>query len=73
MRHMPTILRQVRRSYKQAGLFVLCVALSLSTMTAFSGFARSVAAPCSTTHVPSRRRHYCQILRPHLHPTVAGD
>ncbi len=42
MRHMPTILRQVRRSYKQAGLFMLCVALSLTTLTAFSGFARSV-------------------------------
>ncbi len=42
MRHMPMILRQVRRSYKQAGLFVLCVALSLATLTAFSGFARSV-------------------------------
>jgi len=42
MRHMPMIFRQVRRSYKQAGLFVLCVALSLTTLTAFSGFARSV-------------------------------
>ena len=42
MRHMPTILRQVRRSSRQAGLFVLCVALSLTTLTAFSGFARSV-------------------------------
>ena len=42
MRHMPTILRQVRRSFRQAGLFVLCVALSLTTLTAFSGFARSV-------------------------------
>ena len=42
MRHMPTILRQVRRSSMQAGLFVLCVALSLTTLTAFSGFARSV-------------------------------
>ena len=42
MRHMPTILRQVRRSFRQAGLYVLCVALSLTTLTAFSGFARSV-------------------------------
>ncbi len=42
MRHMPMILRQVRRSHKQASLFVLCVALSLATLTAFSGFARSV-------------------------------
>ena len=42
MRHLPTIMRQVRRSYKQSGLFVLCVALSLTTLTAFSGFAGSV-------------------------------
>lgn len=42
MRHLPTILRQVRRSSRQAGLFILCVALSISTLTAFSGFARSV-------------------------------
>ncbi|HSO18259.1 MAG TPA: ABC transporter permease [Desulfosarcina sp.] len=42
MRHLPTIIRQVRRSSRQAGLFVICVALSLSTLTAFSGFARSV-------------------------------
>lgn len=39
---MPTILRQVRHSFRQAGLFVLCVALSLTTLTAFSGFSRSV-------------------------------
>ncbi len=42
MRHIPMILRQVHCSSKQAGLFVLCVALSLTTLTAFSGFARSV-------------------------------
>ena len=42
MRHMPTIIRQVRRSSRQAGLFVLCVALSLTALTAFSGFADSV-------------------------------
>ncbi|MGD9308708.1 MAG: FtsX-like permease family protein, partial [Desulfosarcina sp.] len=42
MRHLPTILRQLRRSNRQASLFVICVALSLSTLTAFSGFSRSV-------------------------------
>lgn len=36
------IIRQTRRSSKQALLFVLCVALSLTTLTAFSGFAASV-------------------------------
>lgn len=35
-------IRQVRRSRRQAILFVLCVALSLTAITAFSGFARSV-------------------------------
>ncbi len=42
MRHLPFILRQVRQSSQQAGLFVLCVALSLTTLTAFSGFSRSM-------------------------------
>lgn len=42
MRHLPTVIRQVRRSSTQAILFVLCVALSLSALTAFSGFGRSV-------------------------------
>ena len=42
MRHLPTIFRQVRRSSQQAILFVLCVALSLTTLTAFSGFSASV-------------------------------
>ncbi len=39
---IPLILRQVRRSPQQALLFVLCVALSLTSLTAFSGFSTSV-------------------------------
>ena len=42
MFHIPVIVRQMRRSYKQAILFMLCVALSLTTLTAFSGFSKSV-------------------------------
>jgi putative ABC transport system permease protein len=42
MAHLTIILRQVRRSSRQAGLFTLCVALSLAGLTAFSGYARSV-------------------------------
>lgn len=42
MLQRPFIMRQVQRSFKQAALFVLCVALSLTTLTAFSGFSRSV-------------------------------
>jgi putative ABC transport system permease protein len=36
------LLRQLARSSRQALVFVLCVSLSLTTLTAFSGFARSV-------------------------------
>jgi putative ABC transport system permease protein len=43
MGQLSWILRQTRRSSKQALLFVLCVALSLTTLTAFSGFAASVS------------------------------
>lgn len=42
MGYINLIIRQVRRSSKQAVLFVLCTALSLATLTAFSGFALSV-------------------------------
>ena len=42
MAHLDIILRQVRRSSRQAILFTLCVALSLMTLAAFSGFAASV-------------------------------
>ncbi len=42
MSQVAVILRQVRRSSRQAILFVLCVALSLTALTAFSGYARSV-------------------------------
>ena len=42
MFHIDIILRQVRRSSNQAVLFVLCIALSMAALTAFSGFAASV-------------------------------
>ncbi|MGD9216351.1 MAG: ABC transporter permease, partial [Desulfobacteraceae bacterium] len=42
MGQIPLVIRQARRSSRQAVLFVLCVALSLTTLTAFSGFAASV-------------------------------
>ncbi len=42
MGHLSLIIRQARRSSPQAVLFVLCVALSLTTLTAFSGFATGV-------------------------------
>ena len=43
MLHLPLIIRQARRSSRQAVLFVLCVALSLTALTAFSGFSASVS------------------------------
>jgi putative ABC transport system permease protein len=39
---MRVLLRQMARSSRQALVFVLCVTLSLTTLTAFSGFASSV-------------------------------
>ena len=43
MPQISLVLRQVRRSSKQAMLFVFCVALSLTTLTAFSGFAAGLS------------------------------
>jgi putative ABC transport system permease protein len=59
MHHLPTILRQARRSSKQAGLFVLCVALCLTTLTAFSGFARNIG---SALQKDARRLHAADII-----------
>ena len=42
MFQVPLVIRQVQRSSQQALLFVLCVALSLTSLTAFSGFSNSV-------------------------------
>jgi putative ABC transport system permease protein len=36
-------LREITRSSKQAGVFCLCVALSLASLTVFSGFSKSVS------------------------------
>lgn len=43
MLHLSTIFRQTRRVSRQATLFVLCVALAATALTAFAGFAQSVA------------------------------
>lgn len=42
MIHTHFIIRQISRSSKQAVIFILCIILSLSTLTAFSGFSKSV-------------------------------
>jgi putative ABC transport system permease protein len=59
MRHLRTIIRQVRYSSRQASLFVLCVALSLSTLTAFSGFADGVGR---TLLLDARTLHAADII-----------
>ena len=42
MIHTQFIIRQLSRSSKQAVVFILCIVLSLSTLTAFTGFSKSV-------------------------------
>lgn len=42
MIHRRFIIRQIARSSRQAALFVLCVVLSLTALTAFNGFSESV-------------------------------
>jgi putative ABC transport system permease protein len=59
MFHASVILRQVRRAFKQAALFVLCVALSLTALTAFSGFSTSVSRELLSD---ARRLHAADII-----------
>ena len=42
MFHPGFIRREVTRSSKQAVVFILCVGLSLVTLTAFGGFSKSI-------------------------------
>jgi putative ABC transport system permease protein len=59
MLQWPLIIRQVRRSSKQAVLFVLCTGLSLTTLTAFSGFSDSVSRSLLND---ARRLHAADII-----------
>jgi putative ABC transport system permease protein len=43
MTHGKFAMREIARSYRQAGVFCLCVALSLASLTVFSGFSKSVS------------------------------
>ena len=43
MIHGKFAIREITRSAKQAGIFCLCVALSLASLTVFSGFSESVS------------------------------
>ncbi len=57
--HSPFMIRQVFRSSKQATVFVLCVALSLSAIAAFSGFSESVNRSLQND---ARRFHAADII-----------
>lgn len=54
-----SILREIRHSARQATLFTLCVALSLTTLTAFSGFSRSVGR---SLLMDARKLHAADII-----------
>jgi putative ABC transport system permease protein len=59
MGQLSFIIRHARRSSRQAVLFVLCVALSLTTLTAFNGFAIGVGRSLLND---SRRLHAADII-----------
>jgi len=59
MIHFPFIFRELSRSSNQALVFVLCVTLSLGTITAFSGFSQSVDQALSND---ARELHAADII-----------
>ncbi|MDJ0784397.1 MAG: FtsX-like permease family protein [Desulfosarcinaceae bacterium] len=71
------IYRQLVGSSRQALVFVLCVSLSLTTLTAFSGFARSVRqsllADARTLHAADIILGSGSPFNPHLQGAVARE
>jgi len=59
MIHIDFIRREIKRSSSQAMVFVLCVGLSLVTLTAFSGFSKSIQQ--SLLH-DARKLHAADII-----------
>jgi len=59
MIHAGFIMREIARSSKQAVVFCLCVALSLTSLTAFSGFSKSVYRSLLTD---AKRLHAADII-----------
>ena len=57
--HVTFIVREIRRSSKQAFLFIVCMALALSSITAFSGLALSVD---SSLAAQARELHAADII-----------
>jgi putative ABC transport system permease protein len=69
MIHGDFIIRQIRRSSRQAVVFVLCIALSLATLTAFNGFSKSANQWLQND---ARKLHAADIIiRSHEKPSAA--
>ena len=69
MIHTHFIIREIARSSKQALVFCLCVALSLTSLTAFSGFSKSVYHALLTD---ARKLHAADIIV-HSHEKLSDD
>ena len=69
MIHTDFIRREIARSSKQAVVFCLSVALSLTSLTAFSGFSRSVYHSLLTD---ARRLHAADIIV-HSHEALSDE
>ncbi|RJQ55662.1 MAG: FtsX-like permease family protein [Desulfobacteraceae bacterium] len=69
MIHSGFIMREIARSSKQAVVFCLCVALSLTSLTAFSGFSKSVYR---TLSADARKLHAADIIV-HSHEKLSDE
>ena len=69
MIHADFIMREIARSSKQAVVFCLCVALSLTSLTAFSGFSKSVYRSLLTD---AKKLHAADIIV-HSHENLSDE
>ena len=69
MIHGHFIIREITRSSKQAILFCLCVALSLTSLTVFSGFSESVS---QTLLTDAKKLHAADIIV-HSHDKLSDE
>ncbi len=69
MIHGHFIIREITRSSKQAIVFCLCVALSLTSLTVFSGFSKSVS---QTLLTDAKKLHAADIIV-HSHDKISDE
>ena len=69
MIHGHFIIREITRSSKQAIVFCLCVALSLTSLTVFSGFSESVSQILLTD---AKKLHAADIIV-HSHNKLSNE